>query len=66
MWNEFFKHVDIEPSNAHVLDGNASDLVAECGHFEDLIKKAGGVHLFVGGSIRVRMRTFCIIIISTG
>lgn len=49
MWNEFFKHVDIEPSNAHVLDGNAADLVAECGRFEELIKQAGGVHLFVGG-----------------
>lgn len=49
MWNEFFKHVDIEPGNAHVLDGNAPDLVAECQRFEDLIKEAGGVHLFIGG-----------------
>ncbi|KAI5630737.1 glucosamine-6-phosphate isomerases/6-phosphogluconolactonase domain-containing protein [Phthorimaea operculella] len=49
MWNEFFKHVDIEPSNAHVLDGNAPDLVAECARFEQLIKEAGGVHLFIGG-----------------
>lgn len=51
MWNEFFKHVDIEPGNAHVLDGNAPDLVAECQRFEDLIKQAGGVHLFVGGRL---------------
>lgn len=49
MWNEFFKHVDIEPGNAHVLDGNAPDLVAECRRFEDLIAQAGGVHLFIGG-----------------
>ncbi|KAI8440747.1 hypothetical protein MSG28_009086 [Choristoneura fumiferana] len=49
MWNEFFKHVDIEPGNAHVLDGNAADLVAECRRFEDLIAQAGGVHLFIGG-----------------
>ncbi|KAL0879822.1 hypothetical protein ABMA27_003529 [Loxostege sticticalis] len=49
MWNEFFKHVDIEPGNAHVLDGNAPDLVAECQRFEDLIQEAGGVHLFIGG-----------------
>lgn len=49
MWNEFFKHVDIDPSNAHVLDGNAADLVAECRRFEELIAAAGGVHLFVGG-----------------
>lgn len=52
MWNEFFKHVDIEPSNAHVLDGNAPDLVAECKRFEDLIAAAGGVHLFIGGTAR--------------
>ncbi|XP_059062364.1 glucosamine-6-phosphate isomerase isoform X1 [Achroia grisella] len=49
MWNEFFKHVDIDPNNSHVLDGNAPDLVAECHRFEDLIQKAGGVHLFIGG-----------------
>ncbi|CAB3232723.1 unnamed protein product [Arctia plantaginis] len=49
MWNEFFKHVDIDPANAHVLDGNATDLVAECTRFEELIKQAGGVHLFIGG-----------------
>lgn len=49
MWNEFFKHVDIQPQNAHVLDGNAADLPAECLRFERLIAAAGGVHLFVGG-----------------
>ncbi|XP_037976626.1 glucosamine-6-phosphate isomerase isoform X2 [Plutella xylostella] len=49
MWNSFFKHVDISPERAHVLDGNAPDLAAECRRFEGLIKEAGGVHLFVGG-----------------
>ncbi|KAL4715409.1 hypothetical protein ACJJTC_015180 [Scirpophaga incertulas] len=49
MWNEFFKHVDIEPGNAHILDGNAPDLGAECNRFEALIQQAGGVHLFIGG-----------------
>ena len=49
MWNNFFKHVDIDPGNAHILDGNATDLVAECNKFEQKIKDAGGVHLFVGG-----------------
>uniref|UniRef100_S4PE45 Glucosamine-6-phosphate isomerase n=1 Tax=Pararge aegeria TaxID=116150 RepID=S4PE45_9NEOP len=49
MWNEFFKHIDIDPAQAHVLDGNAENLAAECQRFEDLIKEAGGVHLFVGG-----------------
>ncbi|XP_072945525.1 glucosamine-6-phosphate deaminase isoform X1 [Epargyreus clarus] len=49
MWNEFFKHIDIDPEQAHVLDGNAADLVAECSRFEELIAAAGGVHLFIGG-----------------
>lgn len=49
MWNEFFKHVDIEPGHAHVLDGNAPNLVEECQRFERLIAEAGGVTLFVGG-----------------
>jgi glucosamine-6-phosphate deaminase len=49
MWNEFFKHIDIEPENAHILDGNADDLVAECTRFENKMKEAGGVELFIGG-----------------
>ncbi|EDW65064.2 glucosamine-6-phosphate isomerase isoform X2 [Drosophila virilis] len=49
MWHNFFKHIDIEPANVHILDGNAPDLVAECKQFEELIKEAGGVELFIGG-----------------
>ncbi|XP_058402972.1 glucosamine-6-phosphate isomerase 2 isoform X2 [Diceros bicornis minor] len=49
MWNNFFKHIDIDPNNAHILDGNAADLQAECDAFEKKIKEAGGIDLFVGG-----------------
>lgn len=35
--------------NAHILDGNADDLVAECNSFEAKIKEAGGIELFAGG-----------------
>ncbi|XP_054261139.1 glucosamine-6-phosphate isomerase isoform X2 [Macrosteles quadrilineatus] len=49
MFNNFFKHIDIEPSNVHILDGNATDLAAECASFEAKITEAGGVHLFIGG-----------------
>lgn len=49
MWNNFFKHVDICPDNTHILDGNAADLQAECDAFEEKIKVAGGIELFVGG-----------------
>ncbi|XP_064482262.1 glucosamine-6-phosphate isomerase 2-like isoform X2 [Ornithodoros turicata] len=49
MWNNFFKHVDILPENAHILDGNAVNLEAECEAYEQDILDAGGVELFVGG-----------------
>jgi len=49
MWNNFFKHIDIDPQNVHILDGNAPDLVAECNEFERKIKEAGGIELFIGG-----------------
>ncbi|XP_043268941.1 glucosamine-6-phosphate isomerase isoform X2 [Venturia canescens] len=49
MYNSFLKHIDIEPKNVHILDGNAEDLVLECNKFEDQIKEAGGIDLFIGG-----------------
>lgn len=49
MFNHFFKHIDIDPANVHILDGNASDLKAECDSFERKILAAGGIELFVGG-----------------
>lgn len=49
MWNNFFKHIDIDPKNVHILDGNAPDLLLECEQFEQKIKEAGGINLFIGG-----------------
>lgn len=49
MYNNFFKHIDIDPENAHVLDGNAEDLVLECTKYEEKIAAAGGIELFIGG-----------------
>merc|ERR1712088_88370 len=49
MFDNFFKHIDIDPNNAHVLNGNAEDLVAECQDYEARISQAGGIELFVGG-----------------
>ena len=51
MWTNFFKHIDIEPKNAHILDGNADNLDQECENFEKKIKEAGGIHLFLGGKV---------------
>ena len=49
MWKNFFQHIDIDPVNVHILDGNAEDLQQECDSFETKIKEAGGVDLFIGG-----------------
>lgn len=49
MYHNFFQHIDIDPKNVYILDGNASDLSAECEQYEAEIKKAGGVELFIGG-----------------
>jgi glucosamine-6-phosphate deaminase len=53
MWNNFFKHIDINPANVHILDGNASDLEKECDEFEAKITEAGGIELFIGGKERI-------------
>jgi glucosamine-6-phosphate deaminase len=49
MWNHFFKYIDIDPKNVHLLDGNANDLIHECNEYERAIQEAGGIELFVGG-----------------
>lgn len=49
MWNNFFSHVNVHPSNVHILDGNAQSLEAECVAYEDAIKAAGGIDLFLAG-----------------
>lgn len=49
MWKHFFKHIDIPRDNVNILNGNASDLEAQCAGYEERMKKAGGVELFLGG-----------------
>lgn len=49
MHHNFFKHIDINPQNVHILDGNAPNLEKECNDFEKKIKEAGGIELFIGG-----------------
>lgn len=49
MWNNFFSHIDIPRENVNILDGNASDLQAECRRFEEKIDSYGGIDLFMGG-----------------
>lgn len=49
MWNNFFSHIDILPENVNILNGNASDLQAECLRYEEKIRDCGGIDLFLGG-----------------
>ena len=49
MKKNFFSHVDIQEKNVNILDGNAKDLEAECASYEERIRKAGGIDLFLGG-----------------
>ncbi len=51
MHKHLFAHIDIDPKNVHILDGNAANLEAECAQYEEEIKKAGGIELFLGGTI---------------
>lgn len=49
MHKNLFDHIDIPAGNIHILNGNAPDLVAECADYEEAIKDAGGIDLFLGG-----------------
>ena len=49
MKQHLFDHVDIDPENAHIPNGNARDLDAECVRYEAEIARAGGLQLtFLG------------------
>ena len=49
MARNLFDHIDCPKENIHILNGNASDLSAECEHYEQMIAEAGGIDLFIGG-----------------
>ena len=49
MADHLFNHIDCPKENIHILNGNAEDLQAECQHYEDMIREAGGIDLFLGG-----------------
>lgn len=49
MYENFFNHIDIQEKNINLLDGNATDIEAECQRYEEKIKAYGKIHLFMGG-----------------
>ncbi len=49
MYNNFFNHVDIQPQNINILNGNTEDHDEECRCYEEKIKSYGKINLFMGG-----------------
>ena len=49
MAENLFNHIDCPKENIHILNGNAENLEAECQHYEEMIREAGGIDLFLGG-----------------
>ncbi len=49
MWNTFFNHIDIKKENVNIPNGVAEDIEAECAAYDQKIKDAGGIDLFLGG-----------------
>jgi glucosamine-6-phosphate deaminase len=49
MSEHLFSHVNVSPRRTHFLDGQATDLEAECARFEDRILRAGGIDLQILG-----------------
>jgi len=49
MREHLFDHVDVDRKRAHIPDGKAEDLAAECARYERAIRNAGGLGLtFLG------------------
>jgi glucosamine-6-phosphate deaminase len=49
MKRHLFDHIDIDPANAHIPNGAAPDLSAECARYEKTITDSGGLGLtFLG------------------
>uniref|UniRef100_A0AC35THA5 Glucosamine-6-phosphate isomerase n=1 Tax=Rhabditophanes sp. KR3021 TaxID=114890 RepID=A0AC35THA5_9BILA len=49
MYDNFFSHININPKNVNILDGNADDLQRECERYEEKIAEAGGIELLICG-----------------
>jgi glucosamine-6-phosphate deaminase len=49
MSKHLFNHIDIDKNCVNILNGNAKNLENECDDYENKIKNAGGINLFVGG-----------------
>ena len=49
MWENLFKHINIDPAKVNIPDGNAGDVPAHCAEYEAAIVAAGGIDIQVLG-----------------
>ncbi len=49
LWDKLLKYVNIKKEHVYFLNGLTTDFAKECANYEALIKKYGGVDLFIGG-----------------
>lgn len=45
MHENFFRHINIDPSNVHIPDGMSADMEKYCINYDEQIKKMGGIDL---------------------
>ncbi|MCQ2584405.1 MAG: glucosamine-6-phosphate deaminase [Treponema sp.] len=50
MHKNFFDHIDIKKENIHILNGCTDNPEKECENYENAIRDAGGIDLFLGGT----------------
>ena len=50
MHNNFFNHIDIQPQNINILNGNTADHDEECRRYEEKIKSGAFSFAFMYGS----------------
>ncbi len=49
MWENLFKHINVDPRSVHIPHGMADDIDAFCEWYEQKIKEAGGIDLQILG-----------------
>ena len=45
MWENFFKHINVNSKNVHIPDGTAKDIPGFCRWYEEQVVKAGGLDI---------------------
>ena len=49
MWENFFKHIDINPQSTYIPSGISDDIDAECKRYDQIIASTGGIDIQILG-----------------